>query len=78
MTDQGPGIPQEQRQRIFEKFVRLPGAKGAGLGLGLYISREIVLAHGGDLGVEEAAGGGSRFWFTLPVPGRKGVAASSA
>jgi signal transduction histidine kinase len=68
VTDQGPGIPPEQRQRIFEKFVRLPGAKGAGLGLGLYISREIVLAHGGDLGVEEGPGGGSRFWFTLPVP----------
>jgi NtrC-family two-component system sensor histidine kinase KinB len=69
VTDQGPGIPREQRQRIFEKFVRLPGAKGEGLGLGLYISREIVLAHGGDLGVDDAPGGGSRFWFTLPVPG---------
>ncbi|HET7785207.1 MAG TPA: ATP-binding protein [Myxococcales bacterium] len=67
VTDHGPGIPQDQRQRIFEKFVRLPGAKGQGLGLGLYISREIVLAHGGDLGVTDAPGGGSRFWFTLPV-----------
>lgn len=67
VTDHGPGIPADQRQRIFEKFVRLPGAKGQGLGLGLYISREIVLAHGGDLGVADAPGGGSRFWFTLPV-----------
>ncbi|MGE5047891.1 MAG: sensor histidine kinase, partial [Deltaproteobacteria bacterium] len=67
VTDHGPGIPPDQRQRIFEKFVRLPGAKGQGLGLGLYISREIVLAHGGDLGVDDAPGGGSRFWFTLPV-----------
>jgi signal transduction histidine kinase len=67
VTDHGPGIPEDQRQRVFEKFVRLPGAKGQGLGLGLYISREIVLAHGGDLGVDGAPGGGSRFWFTLPV-----------
>ena len=67
VTDHGPGIPPDQRQRIFEKFVRLPGAKGQGLGLGLYISHEIVLAHGGDLGVADAPGGGSRFWFTLPV-----------
>lgn len=67
VTDQGPGIPREQQQRVFEKFVRLPGAKGEGIGLGLYISREIVLAHGGEMGVEEAPGGGSRFWFTLPV-----------
>jgi two-component system, NtrC family, sensor histidine kinase KinB len=67
VTDRGPGIPREQQQRVFEKFVRLPGAKGEGIGLGLYISREIVVAHGGEMGVEDAPGGGSRFWFTLPV-----------
>ncbi|HXN55462.1 MAG TPA: ATP-binding protein [Myxococcales bacterium] len=67
VTDRGPGIPREQQQRVFEKFVRLPGAKGEGIGLGLYISREIVVAHGGEMGFEDAPGGGSRFWFTLPV-----------
>jgi PAS domain S-box-containing protein len=67
VTDRGPGIPREQQQRVFEKFVRLPGAKGEGIGLGLYISREIVGAHGGEMGFEDAPGGGSRFWFTLPV-----------
>ena len=65
VQDQGPGIPPEYQQRIFEKFFRVPGTQGEGVGLGLYISREIVLAHGGDLGVEAAPGGGSRFFFTL-------------
>ncbi len=70
VDDEGPGIPPEYRQRIFEKFFRMPGTKGEGIGLGLYISREIVAAHGGDMGVESAPGKGSRFWFTLRVPSR--------
>jgi len=70
VQDQGPGIPPEYRQRVFEKFFRIPGTKGEGIGLGLYISHEIVAAHGGDMGVETAPGKGSRFWFTLRVPGR--------
>jgi NtrC-family two-component system sensor histidine kinase KinB len=69
VQDQGPGIPTEYQQRIFEKFFRVPGTKGEGVGLGLYISREIVLAHGGDMGVDTEPGRGSRFWFTLRVPG---------
>jgi signal transduction histidine kinase len=69
VQDQGPGIAPEFRQRIFEKFFRVPGTKGEGVGLGLYISREIVLAHGGDMGVESEPGQGSKFWFTLRVPG---------
>lgn len=69
VQDEGPGIPSEYQQRIFEKFFRVPGTKGEGVGLGLYISREIVLAHGGDMGVETSPGRGSRFWFTLRVPG---------
>jgi signal transduction histidine kinase len=46
----------------------MPGTKGEGIGLGLYISREIVAAHGGQMGVESEPGHGSRFWFTLRVP----------
>jgi two-component system, NtrC family, sensor histidine kinase KinB len=70
VEDQGPGIPVEYQQRIFEKFFRMPGTKGEGIGLGLYISREIVAAHGGEMGVESEPGRGSRFWFTLRVPPR--------
>jgi signal transduction histidine kinase/HAMP domain-containing protein len=70
VADDGPGIPQEYQERIFEKFFRMPGAKGEGIGLGLYISREIVAAHGGEMGVESSPGAGSRFWFTLRVPSR--------
>ena len=70
VTDDGPGIPKEYQERIFEKFFRLPGAKGEGIGLGLYISREIVAAHGGEMGVESEPGRGARFWFTLRVPSR--------
>ena len=70
VKDQGPGISPEYRQRIFEKFFRVPGTKGEGIGLGLYISHEIVAAHGGEMGVESAPGEGSRFWFTLRIPGR--------
>jgi PAS domain S-box-containing protein len=70
VEDQGPGIPVEYQQRIFEKFFRMPGTKGEGIGLGLYISREIVAAHGGQMGVESEPEKGSRFWFTLRVPPR--------
>jgi NtrC-family two-component system sensor histidine kinase KinB len=65
VLDRGPGIPAEFRERIFDKFFRVPGSSGEGIGLGLYISREIVQAHGGTIGVDDAPGGGSRFWFTL-------------
>ena len=65
VIDRGGGIAPEYRTRIFEKFFRVPGTRGDGIGLGLYISREIVRAHGGAMGVETAPGQGSRFWFTL-------------
>jgi signal transduction histidine kinase len=68
VQDEGPGIPAEYQQRVFEKFFRLPGTKGEGIGLGLYIANEIVAAHGGAMGVESEPGHGSRFWFTLRVP----------
>lgn len=69
VTDRGPGVPRDQRARIFEKFVRLPGAPAGGAGIGLSIARDLVLAHGGQIGVEGEPGAGATFWFTLPRAG---------
>ncbi|MFY2558997.1 ATP-binding protein [Corallococcus terminator] len=68
VRDTGEGIAPEQQGRIFEKFYRAPGAPVGGAGLGLSIAKEIVQAHGGELGVVSAPGRGSTFWFTLPQP----------
>jgi len=67
VRDQGPGIPKERREEVFERFRRLAeGPDRPGSGLGLYITRCLVEAHGGSVRVEEAAGGGAHFLFTLP------------
>jgi NtrC-family two-component system sensor histidine kinase KinB len=68
VIDAGPGVPREYRQAIFEKYFQLAGAPSGGAGLGLYIAREIVRAHGGEIGVDGEPGEGARFWFTLPRP----------
>ncbi|WP_164011039.1 HAMP domain-containing sensor histidine kinase [Pyxidicoccus trucidator] len=68
VRDTGEGIAPEQQARIFEKFYRAPGAPAGGAGLGLSIAKDIVQAHGGDIGVVSAPGQGSTFWFTLPQP----------
>ncbi|HEX9081806.1 MAG TPA: ATP-binding protein [Holophagaceae bacterium] len=68
VADEGPGIPEADRERIFEKFFRRAGSRGdGGSGLGLAICRAIVEAHGGRIRVEEAPGGGAAFRFTLPL-----------
>jgi len=67
VIDAGEGIPREYLDRIFERFFRVPGRQAGGVGLGLYLVREIVQAHGGEVGVESTPGQGSRFWFTLPL-----------
>lgn len=67
VQDAGPGIPPQYVDRVFERFFQVPGAKRGGIGLGLYIAREIVQAHGGAMGVDTEVGHGSTFWFTLPV-----------
>jgi signal transduction histidine kinase len=66
ISDTGPGVPEEYLARIFEKFFQVPGAPKGTAGLGLYIAREIVLGHGGEMGVDSQTGKGSTFWFTLP------------
>jgi len=66
VTDNGEGIAPEYHKRVFEKFFRVPGTAAGGAGLGLSISREIVEAHGGEIGVESRPGHGSIFWFTVP------------
>lgn len=67
ITDNGAGIPIEMRSLIFERFSQLGASDQSGLGLGLYIAKEIVEAHYGQLSMDSAEGGGSRFTFTLPV-----------
>ena len=71
IRDQGPGIPERDRERIFEKFHRLQSGKDRvpGTGLGLYIAREIIRTHGGELWVEPLETAGSEFCVTLPVHG---------
>jgi two-component system, NtrC family, sensor histidine kinase KinB len=67
VADTGSGIPREYQERIFDKFFRVPGAGPKGTGLGLYITKEIVSAHGGEIGLQSEPGKGSIFWFTLPT-----------
>lgn len=78
VKDTGPGIPREYHGSIFEKFFRVPGAPAGGVGLGLYLAREIVEAHGGRIGIESAPGVGSRFWFTVPLAGTAREAPAAA
>ncbi len=66
VTDRGPGIPPEDLDRVFTKFFRRPEGKPTGSGLGLWISRGLVEAHGGRLSVRSITGQGSTFRFTLP------------
>ncbi|MFZ9395921.1 MAG: sensor histidine kinase [Erythrobacter sp.] len=66
VTDQGPGLPRDQQQRLFGKFERLGRTGDDGTGLGLYISRRLARAMGGDLLVESDAGHGARFILALP------------
>lgn len=76
VADRGPGIPLQERHNLFRRFVRLDrAAEGTslrhpsdmhGTGIGLYVVKTIVEAHGGRVGIEENPGGGSVFWFSLP------------
>ncbi|MBP9901036.1 MAG: HAMP domain-containing protein [Verrucomicrobia subdivision 3 bacterium] len=65
VRDQGPGIAAEFQVRIFDRFFRVPGQMKRGAGLGLTIAREVVVAHGGRVGVRSQPGQGSEFYFVL-------------
>jgi signal transduction histidine kinase len=69
VRDQGLGIPAEAQGGLFQKFARVRGESNKGIegtGMGLYLVKEIIEAHGGRVGLESEAGKGSTFWFTLP------------
>jgi len=70
VADRGPGIAKDDRERIFERFVRLDDTRARnpqGSGLGLAIVEQVVEAHGGSIEVREHEGGGTIFRVTLPV-----------
>jgi signal transduction histidine kinase len=72
VDDDGPGIPVDDRQRVFERFVRLDEARRqteGGTGLGLAIAHDIVVAHGGAIAIADAPIGGARVLVTLPAAG---------
>lgn len=69
VADEGPGIPEEEQSRIFDKFYRSVKERSQikGTGMGLTVAREIVHAHGGDIGLRSSPGRGSEFYFSLPI-----------
>ena len=67
VSDNGPGVPADQRERIFEPFVRLPGNRRAGTGLGLAIVRRTIESHGGTVTCDPSPTGGARFTLRLPA-----------
>lgn len=72
VRDHGPGIPPEEQHHLWERFYQASGVavqhgSSVGLGLGLYISKTIIERHGGQVGIDSAAGEGATFWFTLPL-----------
>jgi NtrC-family two-component system sensor histidine kinase KinB len=75
VRDAGPGVPREYQQAVFDKFFRMPGAPTGAAGLGLFIAKELVTAHGGEIGLDSEPGRGSSFWFTLPAAGAQPGAA---
>jgi signal transduction histidine kinase len=67
ISDEGPGIPEAERAKVFTPFYRLRPSS-VGTGLGLHLVQEIVARHGGQIGVGDAPQGGARFWVKLPQP----------
>ncbi len=72
VADDGPGIPSDQLDRVFERFYRVDTGRSrqaGGTGLGLSIVKHLVAAHGGRTRIESELGRGTRVWFTIPDPG---------
>jgi signal transduction histidine kinase len=67
VADQGPGVPPEQQPQVFDRFWRSTGSAVKGTGLGLFIAKGIVDAHGGKIWIDTSTNGGARFHFTLPA-----------
>jgi signal transduction histidine kinase len=78
VQDTGPGVPRELRAAIFDPYVRGPGSKHSGLGLGLATVRRLAEAHGGSAGIAKSEGPGSLFWFELPNVSKRRAAAGAA
>jgi two-component system sensor histidine kinase KdpD len=68
IEDEGPGFSSESKERIFDKFYRVPGTQPGGTGLGLSIVKGIIEFHGGTIGVQNRPIGGAQFIIRLPVP----------
>jgi signal transduction histidine kinase len=67
VIDSGPGIPPDQLDRVFERFWRADADRASGAGLGLYIARKIVEAHGGRIALKSVPGAGSTFTVRIPL-----------
>jgi signal transduction histidine kinase len=70
VSDEGVGIPATEQERIFDRFTRVDNSltrQTPGAGLGLFLARAVVEAHGGRVWVESQPGRGATFWFTLPI-----------
>jgi signal transduction histidine kinase len=79
VSDEGPGVPEEDRDRIFEAYVQAgEQSRAGGLGLGLAVCKRLVEVHGGSIAVTDRPGGGSRFAFTLPAEESPTIAAAAA
>ena len=77
VADHGPGLRPDERRRLFQRFYRAPSVQvqsgsGVGLGLGLFISREIVVNHGGSIWADSKPGHGAVFTFSIPRAGNTG------
>jgi signal transduction histidine kinase len=77
VEDDGPGLPPNLAERVFEPFVRGAGREIPGLGLGLATVKRLAEAHGGRVGVRSEPGRGSTFWFELPRATTAGVSSST-
>jgi len=77
VTDTGPGIPESSVPHLFQRYWRAPQTTSKGTGLGLFIAKGIIEAHGGSIGVELRPGFGATFYFTLRVAARDGYEPST-